>query len=132
MPPFPVIRDRKYGVDCLGVELPVEVVGGPRRSPRLPFVLDTGCEITTVSEDVQHPARRPVLLGLGLLRVADPLAVEGLSPDPSERLRDPGVDQLVRHRRPPGRLVGRAPPTVAIGRNSLSGTSGNGTNPNGR
>lgn len=55
---FPILRDAKQGLDCLRVEVSLDVLVPGRLPLPSPFVLDTGCEVSMVSEDVA------VLLGL--------------------------------------------------------------------
>jgi hypothetical protein len=56
---YSIIRESKAGLDCLRVEvrLIVETPTGPARP--LEFILDTGTEVSMVSEDVAAALRLP-------------------------------------------------------------------------
>lgn len=48
----PIRAYPKYGLDCVQVDVPLTVVNGSRGDVGHTFIYDTGCEITTVGEDV--------------------------------------------------------------------------------
>lgn len=50
--PIDLHRRQTPGLDFIRVEVPLTVVGGPPGSADHPFVFDTGCAVTTVSEVV--------------------------------------------------------------------------------
>ena len=57
---FRILREAKSGLDCLRVEIPLEVCTGPTVEVRwLQFILDTGAEVSMVSEDVAAALRLP-------------------------------------------------------------------------
>lgn len=56
---FPILREAKLGLDCLRVEIPLEVLTGSVNPSPWPFVLDTGCEVSMVSEDEAVALRLP-------------------------------------------------------------------------
>jgi hypothetical protein len=48
----PIEQHRRYGLDVTRVRIPIVVFGAAGEVGPHPFVFDTGCELTTVSEDV--------------------------------------------------------------------------------
>jgi hypothetical protein len=47
----PITQRQRYGLDVVWVDVPLTVYGS-RGPVRTPFVFDTGCQVTSVSEDV--------------------------------------------------------------------------------
>ena len=47
----PIIQYKRNGLDCIRVDVNITVIGSGRQKSQ-PFIFDTGCEITTVSEDL--------------------------------------------------------------------------------
>lgn len=56
---FSITREAKLGLDCLRVEILLDVQTGPGDSMEMPFIFDTGCEVSMVSEDVAARLRLP-------------------------------------------------------------------------
>jgi hypothetical protein len=73
----PIKLGRRYGLEVVWVRVPLTVIGA-RGDVEHRFIFDTGCEITTVSEDV---ATR-----LGLPTGGRPVSMHGLSGAATGRL----------------------------------------------
>jgi hypothetical protein len=56
---YPIIREAKAGLDCLRVEVSIEIETGAGWSRPSMFVFDTGAEVSMVSEDVADRLRFP-------------------------------------------------------------------------
>jgi hypothetical protein len=49
---FPILREPKLGLDCLRIDIPLQVFDQTKWPRNSPFILDTGSEVSMVSEDV--------------------------------------------------------------------------------
>lgn len=75
----PIRQDTRYGLPVVRVDVPLAVFG-TRGTVEHPFIFDTGCEITTVSEDIAAK--------LGLPPGGRDVGMHGLSGSATGRLVD--------------------------------------------
>jgi Aspartyl protease len=75
----PIRQDARYGMPVVRVDVPL-AVSGTRGIVEHPFIFDTGCEITTVSEDIASK--------LGLQLGGRDVGMHGLSGSATGRLVD--------------------------------------------